>query len=282
MSARALSRPAGDDGAREAVRGLRGSGRRRRLSDAERQARSSQMILAWQEGRFANRRKARHPRHWTPDQDDALRTLAGTMPVEEIAEELERRFYLTRTVPSLRIRAKRLGISLWQGGYSLREIESIFGTPHHTISPLWIEAGHLKGYRWKARGPNPGWWFERSEAERFVRECGWLYHLDKMRPGHPLTKLAQITHRAEPWIAGTYAVARVLGLSQARVCKWLKRGLIPHRRRPAGGGIGMVMVRGRDVPAIREAISRAQDDGVERSREHFRRVLQRPAERQSA
>jgi hypothetical protein len=246
--------------------------KRRPLTPAERAERSEQMRRAWRDGRFANRRKAHHPRHWTPEQDQALTALAGTMPIAEVAAEMERRFYLSRTLPSLRIRAKRLGLSLWQGGYSLREIERVFGTPHHTITPLWIEAGHLTGYRWKARGPNPGWWFEAAEVERFVRECGWLYHPDKMQRGHPLTRLAEVTHRADPWLAGTMVIAAVLRLAQKNVCKWIARGMVPHRRRPMGGGPGMVMVRGRDIPTIRERILAAQQAGMERTRERFRQA----------
>lgn len=243
---------------------------RRRLTTAERRQRSEQMRRAWRDGKFDDRKPRRHPRHWTPEQNDTLKVLAGTRPVPEIVDALERRFHIRRTQASIRIQAKRLGISLWQGGYSLREIERIFGTPHHTITPLWIEAGYLTGYRWKARGPNPGWWFEQAEVERFVRECGWLYHLDKMQPGHKLTRLAQITHRADPWIVGSEAVARVLGLASRNLYRWLRRGLVPHKRRPMGGGIGILVVRGRDVPAIRAAISEAQREARARQHERFR------------
>lgn len=243
----------------------------RRLTPDERQQRSEQMKAAWRSGKFAHRRPRRKiPRHWTPSQDQALAALAGTRPIDEIADELERRFYIRRTTPSLRIRAKRLGLSLWQGGYSLRELERVFGTAHHTILPCWVEPGHLTGRRWQARGPHPGWWFERSEVERFVRETGWLYHLDKMQPGHPLTRLAQLAHRADPWIVGTEAIAEVLGLAPVQVNKWRKRGLLPHRRRPWGGGPGMIVVRGRLVPSIREAIHAAQRASIEAVREQFR------------
>lgn len=249
--------------------------RGRPLTPTERQQRSAQMKAAWAEGRFANRRPRRKIRnHWTPEQNRALTELAGTRPVPEIIAEMERRFYIRRTEPSVRIQAKRLGISLWQGGYSLRELERIFGTAHHTITPKWIEAGHISGYRWAARGPNPGWWFEATEVERFVRECGWLYHLDKMQPGHRLTRLAQISQKADPWIVGTDAVAGVLGLATVQVHKWLRRGLIPHKRRPWGGGSSLLVVRGRDVPAIREAIRAAQQAARREQYDRFTRVAQ--------
>jgi hypothetical protein len=243
----------------------------RRLTAAEREERSRQMKAAWRDGKFAGRRPRRKiARHWTPEQNRVLGELAGSRPVSEIADELERRFYIRRTMASLRIQAKRLGLSLWQGGYSLRDLERIFGTAHHTILPCWVDPGHLAGRRWQGRGPNPGWWFDGAEVERFVRETGWLYHLDKMQPGHRLTRLAQVVHRADPWIVGAEAVGMVLGLATVQVNKWMRRGLIPHRRRPWGGGPGMIVVRGRDVPSIKAEIRSAQRASMLSQQQRFR------------
>lgn len=232
--------------------------KRRPLTSEERAQKRQQMVDAWAAGKFAGRRTGMHRRGWTPEQDRALSALAGTRPVEEIATALEARFYIRRTEASLRIRAKRLGISLWQGGYGLNALERVFGVSHQTIIRHWIEPGHILGRRWQGGGPHAGWWFDPAEVERFVRECGWLYAVDRMKPGHPLTRLAETAHRADPWIVGLDALCPLLGLSATNVKKWLVRGLIPHKRRPGAGEHGELCVRGRDVPAIREAIRDAQ------------------------
>ena len=104
-----------------------------------------------------------------------------------------------------------------------------------------------------------GWWFEPAEVERFVREASWLYDVRRMRPGHRLTRLAETTHRADPWIAGQDAIGRALGLAPTNLKKWIARELVPHRRRPVAGAGGELVVRGRDVPAIREAIAEARE-----------------------
>jgi hypothetical protein len=232
--------------------------KRRALTPDEREQRRQWMRHAWADDRFANRKQGLHPRHWTPEQDQALAVLAGTMPIDEIAAELECRFYLARTRPAIRIRAKRLGISLWQHGYSLQAMTRAFGVDHRVIKRFWVTPGHLQGRRWKGRGPNDGWWFERADVEQFVSACGWLYPHERMRPGHPLTRLAEVAHRADPWIVGLDALCRILKLAPVNVKKWIGRGLIPHRRRPGAGGLGEIVVRGRDVPAILNAIASAQ------------------------
>lgn len=231
---------------------------RRPLTDEEKAHRSAWMVAAWKSGRFAHRRKGMHPRHWTPAQNQALTALASTRTVQEIADELERRFYIRRTEASIRIQAKRLGISLWQGGLSMRDLSALFGFDHRVIRRMWIEPGHLTGRRWGGRGPNDGWWFEHVEIERFIHECGWLVDLARMPRGHRLTRLAETALKADPWIAGHEAIGRVLGMAPVQVKKWMSRGLIPHKRRPVAGSGGMLCVRGRDIPAIRAAIDGAR------------------------
>jgi hypothetical protein len=228
------------------------------MTDTEKVARRLWMRRAWAEGKFIGRRTGMHPRHWTPEQEDVLRRLAGTRPVDEIADELERRFYIRRTMPSIRIRAKVLGISLWQGGYSMRELERIFGCDHRVIARYWIEPGHLAARRWGGMGPNDGWWVEVAEVERFVRECGWLVDHSKMQRGHRLTRLVETAQKADPWIVGQDVIGRALGMATVQVKKWMDRGLIPHKRRPCAGPGGTICVRGRDVAAIRAAVDEAR------------------------
>lgn len=242
---------------------------RRPLTLEEREQRRQWMRQAWADGRFANRRKRMHPRHWTPEQNRELERLAGTMPIAEIADALERRFYIRRSLLSIRIQAKRLGISLWQGSYSLMELERVFGFDHRVIVRYWVSAGHLHGRRWQGRGPNAGWWFEHAEVERFTRDCGWLIDLDRMPKGHRLTRYAETMLKADPWIAGLDEIGRVLGMAPVQVKKWMGRGLIPHQRRPVAGSGGQLMIRGRDVPAIRSAIEQARAASIAANRERF-------------
>lgn len=226
--------------------------------------------------RADGRRKGMHPRRWTTEQDGWLRSRAGTLPIGELTDALNARFHATRTPEAVRIRAVRLGLSLWPRGYSMRDLERAFGASHHTIIPHWIEAGHLHGRRRAGRGPYDGWWFADAEVERFVRECGWLYHRERIKAGHPLARLAEVAHRADPWIFGLDAVGRALGMATVQVKKWSGRGLIPHRRRPsAGKGAGEMAVRGRDVPAIRAAIAEARERAREANRERFTAMRRR-------
>lgn len=228
------------------------------LTPEERAQRSAWMKRAWADGRFANRRKGMPRRHWTPEQNRVFTALAGTMPIDEIADELERRFYIRRSTASLRIQAKRLGISLWQAGLSLREMERVFGVNHKHIRRFWVDPGHLPARRWDGRGPYDGWWFEQRDVERFVRECNWLFDIDRMQAGHPLRRAAELARRADPWLIGQEAVGQALGMAVVQVKKWRDRGLIPWRGRPTAGRGEMMCVRGRDVPAIREAIVQAR------------------------
>lgn len=242
---------------------------RRWYTPERRAAQADRMRRQWAEGTFAGRARGLHPRRWTRREDQALADLAGTLPLPDVTAELNRRFSTDRTVVAVGLRARRLGLSVWQGGYSLRDLERVFGVAHQTIARSWVEPGLLVGRRWDGRGPHAGWWFEPAEVERFVRDCGWLFDVARMKRSHPLTTVAELAHRSDPWLVGSVAVAGALGLSEAATWRWIKRGLVPFRRRPNGGGPGMVCVRGRDVPAIRAAIDEERALGIARSRAHF-------------
>lgn len=183
---------------------------RRRMTAEERRAHGERMRRAWAEGKMAHRRRGLDPDRWTPREDAALAELGGTMPMVDLIDALERRFSRRRTMPAVRIRAKRLGISLWQRSLCLRDLVALFGVDHRVISRHWIEPGHIVGRRWDGRGPNRGWWFEHAEVERFIREEGWLYDVTRMPKGHRLTRLAELTARRDPWIAGLEALGAVL------------------------------------------------------------------------
>ncbi len=54
-------------------------------------------------------------------------------------------------------------------GYTLRDLERVFGMDHRTIVRRWIEPGLLVGRRWSGRGPHNGWLFDRATVDAFGR-----------------------------------------------------------------------------------------------------------------
>lgn len=242
---------------------------RRPLTEAQREARRQWMHQAWASGRFVARKKGMHPRHWTAEQNDALGQLIGTMPIEQVAEALNRRFKTDRTVTAVHLQVKRLGLSRWVQFLSMRDLERIFGCDHRVIAKHWIAPGHLVAKRWSGRGPNDGWWIERSDVERFVDEFGWLYDVARMKAGHPLTRRAQLVAMRDPW--RTYQeLAAYLGIrGEVNLDRWRRRGLVPHRRRPKSGPGMQIVIRGRDFPAIKAAVDAARSEAIAARRQQF-------------
>lgn len=214
-------------------------------------------LKTWAAGKYAGRARPKMPDGWTPEEDRLLRELAGTMPLPELAERLARESGYRRTVHALRIRCKRLDVSAYAACVTLIELEAVFGSCHRTIRKHWLETGLLPARRWAGRGSHPGWWIERTDVERFIREQAWAYDWRAMRAGHPWTKLAETVYRADPWLSRDEAMA-YLRLAPAQFVKWQRRGLIPHRRRPGGGG-WRVLVRRSDLPTIAADIAAARE-----------------------
>ena len=206
---------------------------------------------------------------WTREEEDRLRQLAGTVELHRVAEILTAEFGTPRTRNAVDVRCARLGISHWVKGMSMTELERLFGYDHRAIARNFVDTGLLPARRWSGRGPNEGWWFEPADVERFIRSYPWLYDWTKMQRGHRLTRIAEMAHRIDPWVTMD-VVARHLCLHPAPAKKWLHWGLIPHKRRPVGGG-GQVVVRARDLPAIKAAIDtervRRAEAGKQRARE---------------
>lgn len=221
---------------------------------------------AWAEGRYDDRRPLRRGDAWTPEHEDLLREIAGTVPIEELCDLWEQRTGIRRTRGALVMRAKRLDISLWSQGWSLRDVMALFRVHHTTVLRHWVASGELVGTRWSGRGRHRGWWFVESDVERFIRGYPWRYDRSRMAPTHRLTRVAEVIHRADPWLTWSEA-ARVLEISTTKLDVWRNRGLVPVRRRPGAGAVGQQMVRGRDLPQIRAAIETARRIGRERATE---------------
>lgn len=215
---------------------------------------------------------------WNAEQNDALRALAGTMPVSMVAAALSERFSVPRTSAAVRMRAKRLGISLWVKAWSLRDVVILFGVDHRTIVSWWLEHGLLAATRWDGRGPHGGWWITFEALERFVRQHSYAFDWRRMRPeqlcverrgeGRRLASLAELLDRADPWRPYGELVAFV-GIRRTNLDRWRRQGLVPCRRRSGAGEKGEIVVQGRQFGAIRDAVHAAQaaaiQDGIVRS-----------------
>lgn len=233
---------------------------------------SCKMRIAWRDGRFAGRKHVPRWDTWTREEDEFLSSVIGTAPLEEVAERISWRFGTPRTVAALACRCTRLGLSRWTHGISLTELEAVLGLGHRAIVKWWVTPGLLPSKRWEGRGPNRGWWFDEADVERFIRESGYAYDWTAMQPRHRLTRVAELVNRTDPWRT-LEDLRTYLGIAQNNVKRWLKRGLVPHRRRAKGGpGTGLIVIRGRDFPAIRAAIALARTEALANSRERFRRM----------
>jgi hypothetical protein len=142
--------------------------------------------------------------------------LLGTYEPAEIDAKLNERFGMDRTACAVIQRLKRRGVSRWMEGYSLRDLERIFGVDHQTIVRRWIEPGLLIGRRWSGRGPHKGWFFAPQTVEAFVRAHVYAIDCARMPPGHPLTQVATMETRRQRW-SSVSDLARDYGLATSTV-----------------------------------------------------------------
>lgn len=233
------------------------------------------MRQAWAAGKFDGRRRRSeygHPRAWMPEQDAWLRAHIGTRPAYELVEPFLARFGQERTEKALLVRCKRLGISHYMQGWPLIAVEALFGVDHRAIARWWLQPGLLNGRRWKGRGRNAGWWFELEDIERFCREHPYAYDVSRMDPGRVagplraearrLKGIAELICRSDRWLPYA-ALERYCCVAEGVLDKWLKRGLVPHKRRLGAGRAGEIFVRATDFPRIAQNIN---DERIRRQR----------------
>lgn len=228
--------------------------------------RSCQMRQHWRDGVFAHRPKTPPWDAWDIEQDAALEALAGTVEADEIARRLSEQFAIPRTKAAVRIRAKRLGVSLWVQGWSLRDVERFFGLDHRAIVRYWVTPGLLQSERWNGRGPFDGWRFTDAEIERFLREhqggydvarldATWTTDPQRRRTLDRFASLARALAVRDPWLTWDQ-LSRAVGISGTNLERWHRRyGFIPTQRRPGAGGLGERMVRASAIPMIRATIA---------------------------
>ena len=173
--------------------------------------------------------------------------LLGVCQPGEIAARLNVRFGLDRTACAVIQRLKRRQRSRWMEGLSLRDLERIFGVDHRAIIRWWILPGLLLGRRWSGRGPHQGWIFEPADVRAFIRAHVYEIDVDKMRPGHPFTRLASLEARRQRWCSCA-ELASYSGQSASMVRRLVRRGLVPHQRRHGAGRSGEIRVRSDEFP----------------------------------
>lgn len=127
-------------------------------------------VPRWRVGRWAQElgihRGDRKP--WNETELTTLRSLLGVLPSKEIARRMG------RTVASVEVRAKRLGISLrCSEGYTMRELSEGLGADHHKIEQ-WIARGWLREgiriSRTEQSGPHNPWRFRERAIYELVRD----------------------------------------------------------------------------------------------------------------
>jgi hypothetical protein len=188
-------------------------------------------------------------RRWTEQEDAFVDALLGECELSEIVTRLQQRYGIERSVPGLVSRLKRRARSRWSADLSLRDVERLFGIDHRVILRWWVKPGLLVGRRWSGRGPHAGWLFSGETVERFVRDHRHAYEPARMAPGHPLTNLAKLVNRSDPWL-GRKDLACYLGVCVRRVSDWIALGLVPHKRRFGAGARGQIRILASDFPKI--------------------------------
>jgi hypothetical protein len=242
--------------------------------------RSCLLRQAWAAGAFVTRRNGRRWDTWSREEDRRLAELAGR-DLEEIAAILTAEFCVPRTAVAVRVHATRRDISLWRNGFSLRDLERLFGVDHRAIVRRWIGPGLLPARRRRGRGAHDGWLIEADDLDAFVRTHPWAYDWRRMDRRHPLAVLGRAVCRASGWL-GRGEAARALRVHPETISRWVARGLLAHRRRAGAGGKGELVVPVADLLALREVFQAARGRSRERladGRPSPRAVRPRPGRR---
>lgn len=197
---------------------------------AERAAMSARMKELWAAGVWANRPKPIRPDHWTTAHDRRLRALIGTAPLGEIAAQLSAAFPGTpRTETAVRIRCKRLGLSVVVDHYTATQVGRLFGVDPKTVVHSWIPRGWLEGRQLVPGLAGSAWSITAAQVEAFIREYRHCYDWRAMLPGR-WRSLAEIVWRADPLLTVEEAAVYV-GCDRETIRRYLRRGLLTGYRR---------------------------------------------------
>jgi hypothetical protein len=157
-------------------------------------------------------------RRWTPEEDDVLESLAGSLGITRIATRLG------RTVASVSSRASLLGISFAPSGvFSLNELTQVIGTTDYRQIRQWVEDGLLEGTRNRGRGRYGTFQVSEKELVKFLREYAWLVDRRKVDAAYQQFVGEQWITLAEAFRRGA---AHVVSLEHG-----FHAGLIPEARK---------------------------------------------------
>lgn len=197
---------------------------------------------------------------WLPEEDAFLRAHAGREPMAAIsALMVEARLNINgarvplsptfRTVNAIRTHAQDLGLVLRPYGTGRKWLAWALGVRQQRIK-RWIDEGWLADRPW-SRQHNV---IEQEEVERFLRDCGWLYDISKIRDAR-YRRIAESSQRRNPWLTVPQASAAI-GITPSAFYRYVERGVIPVRRRyGCGGDHPAMVVQSSDIPSIAERIA---------------------------
>ncbi len=211
---------------------------------------------------------------WLADEDRRLRELAAVFETVELAARLSQEFGGPRTPAAVRRRARLLGVSLGTRHLSLSDIETIFDVDGGTVLRRWVADGYLRVLPRRGAGRARRWEFRETDVQAFIRAHPWLYDWRKMRAG-VLRSLAEVVHRAEPWLSLEEAAARG-GLSVKQLRRRVEREDLPHARRWHGRAPwGQIVIQAEDLERFLGG-QRGTNQGAPRTSARLHRVAARP------
>lgn len=168
-------------------------------------ARAAAMRRQWASGERDGQPDAnvRRATHWTPEQDDYLRQIAGDHDLPELAALLSARFSAPRTKQAIQRRCQHLGISrLGLRPYTTSEVARMLGIGVTTLRTQ-IVLPCLLPFAWWRGGSIGTRVYRHADLEQFIREHPDAYRIERIRDPR-LSVLARAVHidRARVVIAG--------------------------------------------------------------------------------
>jgi hypothetical protein len=229
--------------------------RRRWWTPERRAARGEQIRAAYaagtrRVGRDGNRKKVTF---WQPQQDAALRELAGRYDSLTIAQILSERFGQPRTATAVTHRCKTLGISRMDiRPLTSSEVGRIFGgISRETVRVRFVKSGLLVGTL-RRGGPHGMRMFTRADLERLIREHPEAYDAATIRDP-ALRALAGATRRGRRLLP-TSEVTRLTGIDNRTLAGWYAAGRVPTARKVHGvlpGATGAWLIEAGDLATVR-------------------------------
>jgi len=187
---------------------------------------------------------------WLLAEDRRLAELAPLLEVPQLAAELASEFGIPRTPQAVRHRAASLGVRVPIRWMSLADVERLFGVDGGTVLRRWMATGALRALPRSGRGRAPHWRFRETDVEAFIRAHPWLYDWKRMDPANRLRSLAEVIHKADPWLTLAEAeLQSALSIKQLR--RLIAQDVLPHERRWHGcGPWGQIVVRAVDLDGL--------------------------------